>query len=207
MRMSSPLSTAKRRVPTQDRSAERVRSILQTAADLVAEVGYDQVTMTAVAERAEGSIGSLYQYFPDKSAIMQALFAQYGAEMDERWTPLIDVIASLSPAEIADRLVDLLADFIDMRPAYLALFDAPLKLSRSAAARDRLRSRMAEAFAAHQPKLSKKQTRLTANVTIQILKGFGVLYARSRAEEKANLVRENKFALTAYLNARFQSPA
>jgi len=205
MRMSSPLSNGDRRVPAQGRAVERVKSILQAAADLITEVGYDGVTMTAVAERAQASIGSLYQYFPDKAAIMQALFAQYGDEMEERWGPFIDVTTSLTPSEIANRLVDLLSGFIDIRPAYLALHEAPLKLARSAAARDRLRRRIAQAFAAHQPQLGKKETWLIANMTLQILKGFGVLYARGTAEERANLIRENKIAISAYLNARFQA--
>jgi len=202
--MDSRLSNAPRRVPSQDRSSQRLKLILKAAADLIAERGYDAVTMTGIAKRAGTSVGSLYQYFPDKEAVLQALFAQLGDDAEERWAPLFEVIPRLPPRETGERLVDLIAGFIDERPAYLPLLDAPVRLARSSAARDRLRSRLADAFAARQPKLGRGEARLVSNITIQMLKGFGALYARATADEKATLAREMKLALGAYLLARFR---
>jgi AcrR family transcriptional regulator len=182
-----------------------VKLILKAAANLIVERGYDAVTMTGIAVRARTSAGSLYQYFPDKEAVMQALSAQLCDNAEELWIPLVKVIPRLPPQQIADRLVELIAGFIDERPAYLPLLDAPLKVARSNAARDRLRSRLADAFTARQPKLGRDDARLIANVTIQMLKGFGALYARGTADEKANLARETKLAIGAYLVARFQT--
>src|SRR3954467_15220253 len=62
-----------RRVPVQGRSVERVRRMLDACAGLVDEVGYDGLTTTLLAERAGVAIGSVYQFFPDKRAIVQAL--------------------------------------------------------------------------------------------------------------------------------------
>jgi AcrR family transcriptional regulator len=63
--------------PQQARSQERVDLILDTAADLIAEIGYEAVTTNAIAERAGISIGSLYRYFPDKDAILRGLSVRH----------------------------------------------------------------------------------------------------------------------------------
>jgi AcrR family transcriptional regulator len=62
-----------RRVPVQDRSLARVNRMLDACAALLDEVGYEALTTTLVADRAGVAIGSLYQFFPDKRAIVQAL--------------------------------------------------------------------------------------------------------------------------------------
>jgi len=62
-----------RRKPVQERSAKRVERMLDAGAELLAEVGYDGLTTTLVAKRAGVAVGSLYQFFPDKRAIVQAL--------------------------------------------------------------------------------------------------------------------------------------
>nr|WP_063910195.1 TetR family transcriptional regulator [Herbidospora yilanensis] len=62
-----------RRRPTQRRSARRVERMLDACAELLDEVGYDGLSTTRIAERADVAIGSVYQFFPDKRAISQAL--------------------------------------------------------------------------------------------------------------------------------------
>jgi AcrR family transcriptional regulator len=62
-----------RRVPVQGRSVARVARMLDACATLVDELGYDGLTTTLLAERAGVAIGSVYQFFPDKRAIVQAL--------------------------------------------------------------------------------------------------------------------------------------
>jgi AcrR family transcriptional regulator len=60
-------------VPVQGRSVARVKRMLDACAQLVDEVGYEALTTTLLAERAGVAIGSVYQFFPDKRAIVQAL--------------------------------------------------------------------------------------------------------------------------------------
>jgi AcrR family transcriptional regulator len=62
-----------RRVPVQGRSVARVQRMLDACAELVDEVGYEALTTTLLAERAGVAIGSVYQFFPDKRAVVQAL--------------------------------------------------------------------------------------------------------------------------------------
>ncbi|SFO46528.1 transcriptional regulator, TetR family [Mesorhizobium sp. NFR06] len=69
-----------RRSPSQQRSRERVERMLAAASTLIAEQGSDAMRMGEVAERAGVSIGSLYQFFPDKRAIVWALAERYTAE-------------------------------------------------------------------------------------------------------------------------------
>ena len=62
-----------RRVPVQGRSLARVSRMLDACAELMDEIGYDALTTTLLAERAGVAIGSVYQFFPDKRAIVLAL--------------------------------------------------------------------------------------------------------------------------------------
>jgi len=73
------MSIALRREPNQRRSRERVERILAAASALIAQRGSDAMRMGEAAERAGVSIGSLYQYFPDKAAIIRQLAERYNA--------------------------------------------------------------------------------------------------------------------------------
>jgi len=68
-----------RKTPNQRRSKERVEKMLSVAIELISQSGSDAMRMSEVAKLAEVSIGSLYQYFPDKSAIIQTLAERYNA--------------------------------------------------------------------------------------------------------------------------------
>jgi AcrR family transcriptional regulator len=62
-----------RRKPRQARSLATVDSILEAAAQVLQRAGHDGFNTNAVAERAGVSVGTLYQYFPDKDAILVAV--------------------------------------------------------------------------------------------------------------------------------------
>ena len=66
-----------RRRPTQQRARERVERILAVASRLIAENGSEALRMSEIVEEAGVSFGSLYQYFPDKSAIIRTLADRY----------------------------------------------------------------------------------------------------------------------------------
>jgi AcrR family transcriptional regulator len=71
-----------RRMPTQARSRARLRRLLDTAENVLANEGAEALTTTRVAEAAGVSVGSLYQYLPDKGAIVQALARRYLADFE-----------------------------------------------------------------------------------------------------------------------------
>ncbi|TGK81474.1 TetR/AcrR family transcriptional regulator [Leptospira noumeaensis] len=59
-----------RKVPQQKRSKERYQKIVDTAIELLGEVGYDDLTTDLIAERSGISVGSIYQFFPNKESII-----------------------------------------------------------------------------------------------------------------------------------------
>lgn len=57
----------------QERSSARLSGLLDAAAEIVDEVGFERVTTAMIAQRAGASIGTVYRYFPDRIAVLQAL--------------------------------------------------------------------------------------------------------------------------------------
>ncbi|MEM8531032.1 MAG: TetR/AcrR family transcriptional regulator [Chloroflexota bacterium] len=72
-----------RRSPTQERSRFTVEAILDAAVQVFEHHGYAAGTTARIAERAGVSVGSLYQYFPNKDAVLIALADQHIAECYE----------------------------------------------------------------------------------------------------------------------------
>jgi AcrR family transcriptional regulator len=65
-----------RNAPLQARSRERLRRVLDAADEVLAQDGAAAFTTTRVAIEAEVPIGSVYRFFPDKEAIVEALAVQ-----------------------------------------------------------------------------------------------------------------------------------
>ncbi|MET8978733.1 TetR/AcrR family transcriptional regulator [Streptomyces sp. NPDC004539] len=81
-------ATSLRRAPVQRRSAERLTRILDACADLLDEVGYDDLSTRSVAQRAGVPIGSVYRFFGNKRQMADALaqrnLERYSARVTER---------------------------------------------------------------------------------------------------------------------------
>src|SRR5580700_9098597 len=77
-RQQAQISSRKR--PKQARSAELVAAILEAAAQVLAKEGAPRFTTARVAERAGVSVGSIYQYFPNKAAILFRLEGKEGRQ-------------------------------------------------------------------------------------------------------------------------------
>jgi AcrR family transcriptional regulator len=201
MRMPSNLSSSIRIAPQQDRSSRRLASFLNAAAELFVEVGYEATTMTAIAERSGSSIGALYNYFPDKQAVALTLLGQYAHEMEEQWMPLMERAENLTHREFASLFIERITEIFQVRPAYLRLLAAPIRLRRDPAAKRVLRVNIANAFRAKNPSLSDEQAVLAANVTVQLVKGLITLYGEAGDKTKDLIVEEFKKALTLYLGS------
>lgn len=200
MRMASTMSN-RRRTPQQERGERRLAQLLDAAASVMAEVGYEAATMTEIAERANASIGALYQYFPNKNAVVQALRLQYLKEVEERWLPLTSQASKLSIKQLVDRIFDMIIDYIEKRPAFLPLLNPPDFKRKS---RNRLRGHFADLFRAKAPEFSQEAAFRVANVTMQVLKAMHPMYAETSAGEQEEIVREFKLVLMSYLSARLK---
>ncbi|MFE7276348.1 TetR/AcrR family transcriptional regulator [Streptomyces sp. NPDC057623] len=110
------MSTPRKR-PRQQRSRETYDAILEAAAQLFERDGYARTTTNHIAERAGVSIGSLYQYFPNKDALLYALgerhvhhlaveLAHVLAELRRSAPPLEDTVRTVVTALAALHLRD-----------------------------------------------------------------------------------------------------
>src|SRR5579875_3230843 len=72
-----------RKLPVQARSAASVDAILQATIQVLLRAGKERLTTTRVALRAGVSVGTLYQYFPNKSALLQAVLRRHLNEVTE----------------------------------------------------------------------------------------------------------------------------
>lgn len=69
-------TTVIRNEPVQARSAARLTALLDAAAHVIDEIGYERLTTAMVADHAHASIGTVYRYFPDRIAVLQSLAAR-----------------------------------------------------------------------------------------------------------------------------------
>ena len=102
-----------RKTPIQARSAASVDAILEATIQVLVSVGKERLTTTRVAARAGVSVGTLYQYFPNKSALLKAALQQHmdrisGAISQAchqyRSAPLVDMASGLISAYLASKL-------------------------------------------------------------------------------------------------------
>jgi AcrR family transcriptional regulator len=123
MTTDSAKSSGMRRQPRQARSQERVSQILDVAEQMFIAEGYAATTTNAIAARAKVPIGSLYQFFPDKAAIVKALAIRYTDRLHHRFAELDSIDPHDLPLSVyVDRLIDVTDRFFTDYPGYHAIF-------------------------------------------------------------------------------------
>lgn len=124
MAESSSKTTARtRRKPRQARSLERVNRILDVAEEMFVEKGYGATTTKAIAAQAQVPIGSLYQFFPDKAAILQALAERYSDLLTQHFQSFDTLEMTQIPlADYVDRVTDGVEQFFFEHPGFRAIF-------------------------------------------------------------------------------------
>ena len=120
--MASTNTLKPRRSPRQERSRETVEAILEAAAQVFERHGYAAGTTNRIAERAGVSIGSLYQYFPNKGAIVVEVMRRHMAEAGEVGQPVLQ--------ELVDRVPPLHEGLTDIVAAMIALHERSPRLHR-----------------------------------------------------------------------------
>ncbi|MGE5181158.1 MAG: TetR/AcrR family transcriptional regulator [Acidobacteriota bacterium] len=105
--MYRQVRTTPRKRPRQDRSKATVDTILAATARVLVKHGFDGLTTNAVASAAGVSIGSLYQYFPNKEALVAALIEHHLEHMNESVLAELVRVAQLPIPEAVRRVVEL----------------------------------------------------------------------------------------------------
>lgn len=110
-----------RNEPVQARSTARLATLLDSAAAVIDEIGYEKLTTAMVAERAGASIGTVYRYFPDRIAVLQSLASRNLERL------MVRVAEELSRAEHASAqdallaVVDVMVDLFRTEPGFRSL--------------------------------------------------------------------------------------
>jgi AcrR family transcriptional regulator len=198
-----------RKIPQQTRGQQTVDAILDTAATLFAQVGYENSTTNAIAERAGISIGALYRYYPDKEAILKALAERYYAEERLLFERVFVEDMKYLPLDVMlDRLVDPFLDLYLRYPAYAhILLGSDVSAGIAAAScgmEQELITRTAAFFRLILPSLDEDRSRLLAVVSKATIKALIALLMASKDQQyQADVTLEVKRMLLAYLREVF----
>jgi AcrR family transcriptional regulator len=102
MHMARKLQTNPRKLASQERSRLTVDALLEATARVLIKEGYDRASTNRIAEVAGVSIGSLYQYFPSKEALVAAVIDRHTQEISEVARNALVKMAA-RPLEVAAR--------------------------------------------------------------------------------------------------------
>lgn len=180
MSTSSQKASPERRVPQRERGRTRVAALLAAAGAAFADKGYDATTMTEIAARAGASIGSLYQFFPTKELLADALVQHYADALAARLDAIEALAADWSADELARRLLPLLIDFRADHPAFAALAEATgAQAARGGAIRAGLRRQILAILMRQAPSMPAERLEPVAIVVLQIMKAAVALKAEA----------------------------
>lgn len=193
-----------RRRPQQDRGQRRVEKILDAAAEVIAEVGVDGATTNAIAARAETSVGSLYQFFPNKEAIVEALAARYVEQLQALKIATFD---DVDPHMPLTRLIEVtvcpMAAFHDQNPAYQHVYHATNRPNRpyrgDVELKEAIIGRVAQLIGTRNPAIPQAEVRLYARVTCEMVHAISSEMVRATPEDRPLLLRELQNVMVRYL--------
>ena len=209
--MTAP-STPSRRAPRQIRSRAIVEAIVQAGRQLLASEGPKSLTTNRIAERAGVSIGSLYRYFPNKDAVLAAIYdAETGREVADiraapAWqideVPLRDALAAIVDFQL-ERQRRLLALGQDFYRAHHGAFSLGPRVGN-----DELQQRMLRLLERH---AAAVRVRDPAQAAFMLARGVSAIVRRA-LEERPEKLSEPSFRqelidlLDCYLTAERPAP-
>jgi len=196
--------TEPRKRPRQARSRATVAALLEAAAQVLIAHGYKGATTARVAERAGVSVGSLYQYFPNKNALIAALVEQHAgrivAAMEEALSP--DTAATLE--EGLDALIRTALDTQRIDPElHRIMIEQIPRIGRMAEVMDTSRriARLIEEFLRrHRERLPRNgDPQITALVMETVLEAITHRALADQLLSDEQTARELRFLLRGYL--------
>ncbi|WP_347558718.1 helix-turn-helix domain-containing protein [Robbsia sp. KACC 23696] len=174
--------------PKRARGRLRVEAILAASAAVFAEQGYDAATMTEIAQRADTAIGSLYRFFPNKTALADMLVDRYAAHVVTLLSDVtrrcdVEMARGEGAMGLADALIGMMTTLMAERASVLALVDA--QGAASAPLRARLRDAMLERLVLLLQQVTAAQAApalASAKVILLLLKGVPTFADADTAE-------------------------
>jgi AcrR family transcriptional regulator len=195
-----------RRTPKQSRSQERYELIVEEAAKLFFERGFDGATTNEIARRADISIGSLYQYFNNKEAIVEALADRYVAGFREVATDVVKAdVSQLSTEEAVDRLLNPILKFHlsypEFRTLWLATEVTPELREAMRAIDNELVHHVSSLLEARVPRIPRRKAKLVMAVLDVGVKSLVTMLGRTDdLGQKARVATEVKRMLALYID-------
>ncbi|MEU0303253.1 TetR/AcrR family transcriptional regulator [Streptomyces sp. NPDC006175] len=196
-----------RRVPVQQRSADRLARILDAGAALLDETGYEQFSTRAVADRAGVPIGSVYRFFPNKRALVDALAERNLEVYAGRVVARLEAIPEREWREAIDAVLD---EYLAMKRsvAGFALVDfgppVPVPGPLDAEVNQRVAGRLTELLSGHLGRErdgAASDPRLLRTVLVCVQAADALLQLAFRADPAGDpdLIAETRALLRAYL--------
>lgn len=197
-----------RNSPRQERSARRVETLLDAAESVFEEVGFDAATTNLVAERAEVPVGTLYRWFPDKSALAESLTDRYLIELRQLARRLVTTVR---PSDhIGVFLRRFLREFaLDLRSqrALPALLVSALVPGRRSPAGERLRegllAEVRELIDLRIPDIPAELRNDTAEVCVTLLQPVIAAATDEDDARREVMLSEHIDVILAYIEAKF----
>lgn len=195
-----------RHPPTQERSRERLRLVLDVADELLTREGAEAFTTTRIAEAAGIPVGSVYRFFDGKESIAEALAVRYWRDFDDLVAGVAEADEREPLADPAGAVLEALAAGFRARPGFLALWYGGLRTERirdsTRHARSAIAASIERMLAIHWPEASE-EARASAAAMV-VLAGDGLLREAFRLDRdgSSRVLGEAKLMLDAYLDAR-----
>jgi AcrR family transcriptional regulator len=179
------------KAPKRQRGRARVASLLEAAARVFAERGYEAATMTEIAAKARSSIGSLYQFFPTKPLLAEALHVERLGTLSATLDALRTELAGASAATIGDAIFDQFAAFLVDHPEFATLASRrDIPQQRKTQSRLALRGQIAGLLAEARPPLPPKTLDVLAALVLELLKVVVAAMSDPQLDERFALVVE-----------------
>jgi AcrR family transcriptional regulator len=188
------------RIPQQSRSRALVAKVLTAAAELFARDGYDHTTTNGIAAAAGVSVGSLYQFFVDKHAILDALQAEWAERLGRELDASLDVHDDRPVEAIVDDVLAVHTTLDREQPGLLAVLLTTRGSWQVASTREAVQLRLEQLIGSRHPSLPEVERRMAAATLIHLSLGLYTL-PRSVDPDRTITRREVRRALVSYLHA------
>ena len=193
-----------RRQPQQKRSQERVEKILDAAAIVFDEIGFEAATTHAIAKRANTAVGSLYQFFPDKLAIFNALELRHVERVYVVWEKLLrPEIVQLPFADFVRTLVTQFQKLFAQptsKIVFSQFFTSPKMFKNiDAGFTQEAIQFTAKLFKTRNPSLTEERVQLLGEICVHGINTLILLALRSNSDRALAIFTEIEILLKGYL--------